>query len=53
MGDDHLVALSDEVHDGLGGVAHQSQLLGGGIAQSVAAQSDDDTLAHSNVPLLL
>ena len=51
VGDDDLVALGDEVHDGLGGGAHQSQLLGGGVAQGIAAQGDNDTLAHINIPL--
>ena len=37
VGNDDLVAGGDEVHDGLSGQGHQLQLLGGGIAQGVAA----------------
>ena len=42
VGDDDLVAGLDEVDDSLGRLGHELQLLGGGIAKGVAAQSDDD-----------
>ena len=50
VGDDHLVALGDQVHDGLGGFADQGQLLGGGAAQGVAAQRDNDSFRHNALP---
>ena len=46
VGDDHLVALGDEIHDGLRGLRDQRELLVGGAAQGVAAQSDDDAFTH-------
>ena len=47
VGDDHLVALGDQVHNGLGGFADQGHLLFEILAQSIAAQGDDDAFGHS------
>ena len=49
VGDDHLVAVGNQVHDGAGGLGDQMELLGGGAAQGVAAQGDDDSFAHFNI----
>ena len=49
VGHDHLVPVLDQVHDGLGGDLHRLRLLRQGIAQGVAAQSDDDALAHISI----
>ena len=48
VGDDDLVALRDQVDDGLCGLGDESELLVGGVAQRVAAQGDDDSLAHDD-----
>ena len=50
VGHHHLVAGGDEIHDGTGSLGDELELLGGGIAQCVAAQSDDDPLRHSDIP---
>ena len=47
VGDDHLAAFLDEVHDGLGRVLHGGHLLRQVVAQGVAAQGDDDAFTHS------
>ena len=46
MGDDDLVALRDQVDDGLCSLGDEGELLIGGVAQRVAAEGDDDSLAH-------
>ena len=46
VSDDDLVALGNQVNNRLGRIADQLQLLGSGVAQGVAAQSDHDFLAH-------
>ena len=46
VGDDHLVALRRQIHDGLGGVAHRLPLLLIVIPQGVAAQGDDNSFSH-------
>ena len=51
MGDDYLVALFDQVHNGFGGLLHRRHLLRQVIAQGVAAQSDYDTFTHDKKPL--
>ena len=48
VGHHHLVAGGDQIDDGLGGLGDQLELLGSGVAQSVAAQGDNDTFRHSN-----
>ena len=48
VGDDDLVALRDQVDDGLGGLGDKGELLVGGVAQRVAAQGDDDSFAHDD-----
>ena len=54
VGDDDLVALGDQVHDGLGGLLDQLELLIGGVSQGVSAQRDDDAFAHSSMsPVIL
>ena len=47
VGHHHLMALLNQVHDGLGGVLHSDHLLRQVVAQGVAAQGDNDTFAHS------
>ena len=47
VGDHHLIAGGDQIHDGLGGLGDETQLLGGGVAQRVAAQRDNNSLRHS------
>ena len=48
MGDDDLVALRDQVDDGLCGLGDEGELLVGGAAQRVAAEGDDDSFAHDD-----
>ena len=48
VGDDDLVALRDQVDDGLCGLGDKGKLLIGGAAQRVAAEGDDDSLAHDD-----
>ena len=50
VGDHDFIACSDQVHDGLGGLGDQPELLSGGIAQCVAAQRDNDSLRHNALP---
>ena len=50
VGDDDLMALLDQVHDGLGSLLHGDHLLGKIVAQSIAAQGDHDTLTHVKTP---
>ena len=45
--------MLDQVYDCLGGLLDRDHLLGEIIAQSVAAQGDDDTFTHVNVASLL
>ena len=45
MGDDDVVAFSNHVNDAGCSVLHELKLLLGRIAQSVAAQRDDNTLS--------
>ena len=54
MGDDNLIALFDQIHDGLCGASDQLQLLYSSVAQSVTAQGDDDFLCffHDDPPFL-
>ena len=47
VADDDLVAFFHQVHDGLGGLLHQLQLLFGGISKGVAPQRHYDSLTHS------
>ena len=48
MGNDDVEALFDEVNDGSSGVGNQLELLLGGIAESVTAQGNNETLVcHS------
>ena len=47
VGNDDLMAGGDQVHDSLGSNLYGVCLLMKRAAQSVAAQSDDDFLAHS------
>ena len=53
MGDDNLVALRDQIDDGLGGLGDEGELLVGGVAEGVAAEGDDDSLAHIHAPYTL
>lgn len=46
VSNDYLIALFDEVDDGLRGVLHQLKLLLGGIAESVSPESDDYSFRH-------
>ena len=46
VGDDDLVALRDQIDDGLGGLGDEGELLIRGVAQCVATQGDGDSLAH-------
>ena len=48
VGDDELVALRDEVDDGLCGLGDEGELLVGGVAEGVAAEGDDDSFAHDD-----
>ena len=48
VGDDDLVALRDQVDDGLCGLGDEGELLVGGVAQRVAAEGDDDSFAHDD-----
>ena len=45
VGDDDVGAVLDHVHDVLGGVLHELELLLRGVAEGVAAQGDDSGLA--------
>ena len=48
VGNDHLMALFNQIHDGAGGLAHRNHLLRQIVAQRVAAQGDDDSFSHSS-----
>ena len=47
MSDDDLVAFLDQINDSLSGDLNSFHLLRQIVAQCVAAQSDNDTLAHN------
>ena len=47
---DHLVACGDQIHNRLGGLGNQMQLLGCGVAQRVAAQCDNKLFHNCNSP---
>ena len=47
VGDDHLMAIFNEISDGLGGVLHRGHLFGEALAQGVTAQGDDNAFGHS------
>ena len=49
VGDDDLVALRDQVDDGLGGLGDESELLIGSVAQRVAAERNDDAFTHGDI----
>ena len=49
VSDDDLVALRDQVDDGLGGLGDESELLIGGVAQRVAAERNDDAFTHGDI----
>ena len=49
VGDDDLVALRDQVDDGLGGLGDESELLIRGVAQRVAAERNDDAFTHGDI----
>ena len=54
MGYDNLAAFLDEIYDGFGCDLDSFHLLRKGIAQCIAAQSDDNTfflVFHSDFPL--
>ena len=54
MCDNDLVALLDQVYNGFGCHFHSRHLFRKGIAQGIAAQSDNDFLfLHSKNPLFL
>ena len=46
VGHHHLVPFFDEIYDGPGGMLHGSHLFRQILAQSVAAQSDDNAFTH-------
>ena len=46
VGDDDLVALLDQIHDGPGGLLHRDHLLRQIVAQGISAQGDDNTFTH-------
>ena len=48
VGNDDLVALRDQIDDGLCGLGDEGELLVGGVAQRVAAEGDDDSFAHDD-----
>ena len=48
VGDDQLIALLNEVGDGLGGDVDGVHLFVKILTQRVAAQSDDDSLSHGD-----
>jgi len=47
--DDNLVALLDEVDDGLGGHLDGLHLLGKVLSKGVAAEGNDDALGHGGL----
>ena len=49
VGDDHLVPLLDEVHDGPGGLLYGDHLLRQVVAQRVATQGDNDSFTHISI----
>ena len=49
VSDDDLVALRDQVDDGLGGLGDESELLIGSVAQRVAAERNDDAFTHGDI----
>ena len=46
VGDDHLVALLNQVHNGPGRLLHGDHLLRQIVAQGVAAEGDDNSFTH-------
>ena len=49
VGDDNLVALRDQIDDGLGGLGDEGELLVGGVAEGVAAERNDDAFTHGDI----
>ncbi|CDC70214.1 unknown [Oscillibacter sp. CAG:155] len=47
VGHNHLMALFNEIHNGPGSMLHGGHLFRQILAQSVAAQSDDNAFTHS------
>ena len=47
VGHHHLMALLDQIHDGLGRVTDGGHLLRQIVPQRVAAQGDDDAFTHN------